>query len=440
MNTTVEIHVPDIGDFNDVPIIEIPVAVGDTVCVDDTLVVLESDKATLDVPSPRIGTIAELKVAEGDRVSKGSLVLLMEIAAAPEPAPPVAPQAAETARAAPDSGPAEPGAVSHPALLPPSVPVPMPVSALPAPGTDKGGKPSHASPSVRKLARTLGVAIDEVPATGRKNRITRDDVEAFVKTRLTTPPSKAGQGTALPDLPDWPNPDFAVFGPIERMPLPRIARISGPSLTRNAMLIPHVCNFDKADVSDLEDFRKRLNTEAGPEDARITMLAFAVKATVCALKAHPRFNASLDGDDIVLKHYWNIGVAADTPDGLVVPVIKEADRKGLREIAAEMASLAASARQGRLKRDDMQGATFTISSLGGVGGTGFTPIINAPEVAILGMTRAETQPVWNGSAFQPRLIQPLSLSWDHRVVDGVAAARFLRHVSEVMGDLRRLSV
>lgn len=427
MSNTVEIHVPDIGDFNDVPVIEIPVAAGDRVSEDDTLIVLESDKATLDVPSPQSGTITELKVAEGDRVSKGSLVLLMELAAHPDAAAPVA----ETPRAAPDAETVE---QARPA------PASRPEADRPEPAAGTPGKPSHASPSVRKLARTLGVAIDEIQGTGLKNRITREDVEAYVKRHLTAPPPTAPQGTALLDLPDWPKPDFAAFGPIEREPLSRIARISGPSLTRNAILIPHVCNFDKADVSDLEDFRKRLNKEAGPDNARITMLAFAVKAAVSALKAHPRFNASLDGDEIVLKHYWNIGVAADTPEGLVVPVIKEADRKGLREIAAEMASLANSARQGKLKRDAMQGATFTISSLGGVGGTGFTPIINAPEVAILGMTRAETQPVWDGSAFQPRLIQPLSLSWDHRVVDGVAAARFLRHVSEVMSDFRRLSV
>lgn len=419
MNSTVEIHVPDIGDFSDVPIIEIPVAAGHTVAKDDTLLVLESDKATLDVPSPHPGRIREIKVAEGDRVSRGSLILLMEAdakATTPAPAPP------ERVASLADAPPAT--------AVPPSPP--PPVSA--------GGKPSHATPSVRKFARDLGVAVDQVKGTGRNGRITRVDVETHVKARLSEPPRPTTTGAAGFDLPAWPKPDFAAFGPVDREPLSRIARISGPGLTRNAMLIPHVCNFDKADVTELDGFRKQLNAEAGPEDARLTLLAFAVKAVVSALKTFPRFNASLDGEEVVLKRYWNIGVAADTPDGLVVPVVKEADRKGLRDIATEMQSLASRARQGKLRSADMQGATFTISSLGGVGGTGFTPIINAPEVAILGMTRADIAPVWQEDSFAPRLIQPLSLSWDHRVVDGVAAAKFLRHVATVLSDFRRLSV
>jgi pyruvate dehydrogenase E2 component (dihydrolipoamide acetyltransferase) len=406
MASIIEIRVPDIGDFHDVPVVEIPVRPGDMVAAEDTVAVLESDKATLDVPTPRAGRIAEISVAVGDRVTEGTVLLLLEVeemveAAAPRP---VQPQPA------------------------PAAPV--------APSRREPGQPAYASPSVRHFARSLGVVIAEVPGTGPKGRITRADVEALVKARLTAP---AG---AVPTagLPDWPKVDFAAFGPVERRPLSRIERISGPALARNALVIPHVCNFDRADVTETEAFRKALNAEAGPEEAKVTLLAFAVKAVVAALKAHPRFNASLDGDEIVLKRYWTIGVAADTPDGLVVPVIRDADAKGLREVAAEMAAKAAAAREGRLRPADLQGATFTISSLGGIGGTGFTPIINAPEVAILGMTRAGIEPVWDGAAFQPRLMQPLSLSWDHRAVDGVAAARFLGDVARNLAEFRRVSV
>jgi len=427
MVTLIELHVPDIGDFRDVPVIEIPVQPGDTIVAGDTVLVLESDKATLDVPAETGGRIAGLKVALGDTVSQGSLIAVIEAEAAvatPEtPAPSPAPTLA----------PASQPAVVAPAPAPAPAPTPAPAAE---PAADR---PAHASPSIRKLARELGVPIGEVAGTGPHGRITRDDLMRHVKRRLTETPAPQGGVAPGGDLPPWPVVDYAKFGPVERVALSRIRRISGPSLARNAMMIPHVTNFDEADITETEAFRKAANAEA-PEAARMTLLAFAVKACVSALKRYPAFNASLDGPELVLKHYYHIGVAADTPDGLVVPVLRDADRKSLREIAAEMADLAAQARAGRLPPQAMQGATFTISSLGGIGGTNFTPIINAPEVAILGMTRAAIQPKWDGAAFQPRLIQPLSLSWDHRVVDGVAAARFLLHLREILSDFRRISL
>lgn len=424
MSKVNDIQVPDIGDFSNVPIVEISVAPGDVVEDGDTLIVLESDKATLDVPSPMAGRVVELKVAQNDVVSKGSLILTLE-------ADPSA--TAETEEAAAPT----PATETLPAAPARKVAAPPPVNAAP----DPAPAGVHASPSIRRFARQLGVAIAGVEGTGPKGRITREDVEAFVKAKLTAPSSASAAAPAsIAGLPPWPDVDHAKFGPVERVELSRIAKKSGPALARNAMVIPHVTNFEKADVTDLETFRKALNAEAGPDDARITMLTFAVKAVVSALKAYEKFNSSLDGDALVIKRYWNIGVAADTPDGLLVPVIKEADKKGLRDIAAEMAGLAACARAGKLAPADMQGATFTISSLGGIGGTNFTPIINAPEVAILGMPRSEMQPVWDGAAFQPRLIQPLGLSFDHRVVDGVASARFLAHVAGVLNDFRRISL
>lgn len=418
MSTIIDIHVPDIGDFKDVPIVEIPVCLGDTVQIDETLIVLESDKATLDVPSSHAGRIVELLVREGDSVSQGTLLARFEVTEDDSPraaAPPEKP--IETPAPAPQPVPA-------PAAPAPDAPIPM---------------TSHATPTIRRYARTLGVPLSEVIGTGPKSRILREDVEGFVKTRLADGAPRRAT-SPVNGLPDWPKEDFEKFGPVEREKLSRIVKISGPALARNAMVIPHVCNFDKADVTDLEDFRKVLNKEAGPEDAKITLLAFTVKAVVAALKAYPKFNSSLDGDEIVLKRYWNIGVAADTPEGLVVPVVKDADRKSVAEIAAEMGELAAQARIGKLSPAAMSGATFTISSLGGIGGTGFTPIINAPQVAILGMTRAEVQPVWRDDSVQPRLIQPVSLSWDHRVVDGVAAARFLQHICRSLTDFRRVSI
>lgn len=434
VTTVNDICVPNIGDVSEVPVVEIAVAPGDLVEHGATLIVLESDKATLDVPSPMAGRVVELKVAENDLVSEGSVILTLQAdrtSAAPTVERPAS--SAFLAEIAPGVSVREESAPA-PKAPPPLVPAPTPTTPVSA------GASVHASPSIRRFARQLGVAVAEVEGTGPKGRITREDVEGFVKAQLTASlrPPNGEAGLPIADLPPWPEVDHAKFGPIERIELSRIAKKSGPALARNAMVIPHVTNFDKADVTDLEAFRKMMNAEAGPDDAKITMLAFAVKAAVSALKMYGKFNSSLDGDALIVKRYWNIGVAADTPGGLVVPVIKEVDRKGLRMIAAEMAGLVASARAGKLAPADMQGATFTISSLGGIGGTNFTPIINAPEVAILGMPRAELQPVWDGTTFQPRLIQPLALSFDHRVVDGVASARFLAHVASLLNDFRRI--
>lgn len=429
MAHTIDLHIPDIGDFSDVPVIELSVSVGDVIAEDDTILVLESDKATLDVPATLGGKVVEVLVAEGDTVSKGALVLRLEAAeesaSAPAPTPATAPVAevAEPPAAAPAPAPAPAASVS--------VPLPGPVS----------GNMVYASPSIRKFARELGVDISKVSGTGTKGRIVRDDVTGFVKQALQAPgaaPAAVGSGLGL-ELPAWPAVDFEKFGPVSRQKLSRIARISGPSLARNSVVIPHVTNFESADITDLEEFRSRVNAEA-KDGSKMTILAFVVKAVVAALKEHPKFNSSLDGDELVMKDYYHIGVAADTPDGLVVPVIKDADQKSLKEIAAEMGSLAGQARDGKLKPTDMQGGTFTISSLGGIGGDNFTPIINAPEVAILGMVRSAIQPVWDGAAFQPRLIQPMSLSWDHRVVDGVAAARFLKTVQAILQDFRRINL
>lgn len=436
MTDLIELHVPDIGDFKDIPIVEIPVSVGDRIEEDDTVIILESDKATLDVPATTAGEIVELLVSDGDLVSEGSVIARLRVSAganapkaAPETAKPVSVLQTPSAEATPTPKPAinapAPATASQ-AAIQPSVSV---------------GTPVYASPSIRHYARTLGVNASHVTGSGDKGRILREDIEAFVKKALSgDTPRSATQASTLPHLPDWPKVDYEKFGSVERVALSRIARISGPALSRNSVIIPHVCNFDETDITELEDFRNVLNAEAREEDVKLSILAFTVKAVVSALKAYPKFNASLDGEEIVLKNYWNIGVAADTPDGLVVPVIKEADQKGIRTIAAEMKDLATKARKGKISPADMSGATFTISSLGGIGGTGFTPIINAPEVAIMGMTRSSIRPVWTGTAFDPRLVQPLSLSWDHRVVDGVAAARFLQHVCRTMADFRRIAV
>lgn len=432
------ITVPDLGDFRDVPVVELMAKVGDTIAAGDTLVVVESDKATLDVPAETGGRILALHVAVGDKVSSGSLLAEIEAEAGAEGAAAgtaTDPAGAAAPSASPAAGPVTEWSKAHPSAAPQDAPVPAPASAgVSGQGADPSTLPPHASPAIRKLARELGVDLARVSGTGPRGRITREDVNGFVKAALQAPAVPAGIGLGLPG---WPRVDFAKFGPVERKPLSRIVRISGPALARNAMVIPHVTNFDEADVTDLEEFRKQANAEGGP---KLSILPFAVKAAVAALKAYPAFNSSLDGEEMVLKRYWNIGVAADTPEGLVVPVVKDAGRKSLREIAQEMADLAADARAGRLKPSDMQGATFTISSLGGVGGTNFTPIINAPEVAILGMTRAQIRPLWDGQGFRPRLVQPLSLSWDHRAVDGVAAARFLGHLAGVLADFRRISL
>lgn len=422
MSNLIDITLPDIGDYRDVPVVEIHVKPGDAISADDPLISIESDKATMEVPAPAAGTVHELKVSVGTRVSQGTLIMVLasaaEKAATPAPAP-----AAQAPTPAP--APAEPKA-SAPAAAP-----------IPAPQQPVGGH-VHATPSVRALARELGVDLAAIRPTGPKGRILREDVAAHVKRTLASPAAAGGAGIGA-DLPPWPSVDYEKYGPVTREPLSRIQKISGGNLARNWLTIPHVTNFDKADVTDIEAFRQSVNAEAAA-GAKLTMVAFLIKASALALKAFPRFNASLDGDELVLKDYVHVGFAADTPRGLMVPVIRDCDRKGLVEIAAEMRALADKARAGTLAAADMQGGSFSVSSLGGVGGAGFAPIINAPEVAILGAGRAATEAVWDGAAFRPRLVLPISLSWDHRVVDGVAAARFLGHIAATLADFRRAAL
>jgi pyruvate dehydrogenase E2 component (dihydrolipoamide acetyltransferase) len=422
----VAVEVPDIGDFTDVPIIEILVSPGDSVQSEDPLVTLESDKATMDVPAPFAGTVKQLQVKVGDRVSEGSTLLTLEPADGGEQSDASEPAAAEdgaSAPAAPEEAP-EPREAAAPAEAPEAA-------------QSDGHGPIYASPSVRRLARELGVNLHTVEGSGRKGRITREDVESATR-QPPAAPAPGGDGLGL-NLPPWPAIDFAKFGPVERVDRSRIQRISAPNLARNWVMIPHVTQNDEADITELESWRKQLNEEQQRDESgvKVTMVSFLVLASVATLKAFPTFNASLDGEQLVLKRYYNIGFAADTPGGLVVPVIKDADKKGLLEIARDLTELSGKARAGKLALGDMQGASFTISSLGGIGGTSFTPIINAPEVAILGATRAAIKPIWNGSEFLPRLMLPLSLSYDHRVIDGAAAARFLVHLVKVISDLRR---
>ncbi len=441
-----ELRVPDIGDYRDIPVIEVLVRAGDIVSLEQPLVTLESDKATMDVPSALAGTIREVLLKPGDLVSQGTLIAHVEFDAAgavTQATPELA--ASGAALAAPVApAPAAPVEARRESAVPErraeALPTPQPHVDPPA-----GGAPSMvdvpAGPSVRKLARELGVSLAQVKGSGRNARVLREDVLAHVKGVLSNP-ALAGapmdaRATGLDILP-WPQVDFAKFGPVERRPLSRIRKISGANLHRNWVMIPHVTNFDQADVTELESLRAALNREAREGAAKVTMLAFLVKACVAALQRYPQFNVSLDGQELVQKHYFHMGFAADTPNGLVVPVIRDADRKGIAEIAAEMAELAALARQGKLAPAQMQGGSMSISSLGGIGGTHFTPIINAPEVAILGVGRAATQPVWNGTAFEPRLILPLSLSWDHRAVDGAEAGRLLAYLATLMADFRRV--
>ena len=435
---SVEVKVPDIGDFKDIPVIEVNVKVGDKVEKEQSLVTLESDKATMDVPSPEAGTVKELKVKLGDNVSEGTLILVLESgggSAAPTAAPKQETAKAEAPSDAPaKSAPAQKEAPSALALAP----------AIPA-GEGGTRTSSHASPSVRKFARELGVDVSKVTGSGHKNRITQADVTAFVKGVMTGQ-GKAPAAAAAPagggelNLLPWPKVDFTKFGPVDPKPLSRIKKISGANLHRNWVMIPHVTNNDEADITDLEALRVTLNKENEKAGVKFTMLAFVIKAVVAALKKFPTFNASIDGDNLVFKQYYNIGFAADTPNGLMVPVIRDADKKGLVDVAKEMADLSKAAREGKLKPDQMQGGCFSISSLGGIGGTHFTPIINAPEVAILGLSRGAMKPVWDGKAFVPRLILPLSLSYDHRVIDGAEAARFNAYLSAVLADFRRVSL
>lgn len=413
-----EVLVPDIGDFKDVPVIEVLVQVGDTVLKDAPLVVLETDKATMEVPSSAAGVVRELSAKVGDRINQGMrLLMLEEEAPSEDPPPPVAAPLVAAERRRQEAAPPASAMAAHAA--------PSSTSSAPA---------LRASPALRKLARELGIELARVSHSGPRDRITREDIEAYVRRELARPAPAAGGLNLLP----WPQVDFAKFGVVDREPLSRLRTIAGANLSRNWATIPHVTNFDEADITELEAFRLQLNREQVKDAPKLTMLAFLIKACVEVLRRYPEFNASLDGEELVLKRYFHIGLAADTPKGLMVPVIRDADGKGLLEIARETAELAALARAGKLRPEQMQGGCFSISSLGGIGGTGFTPIINAPEVAILGVTRAEQKPKWDGTAFRPRLMLPLNLSWDHRVVDGAAAARFLVRLAELLKDFRRV--
>ena len=438
----IEIKVPDIGDFKEVEVIEILVKVGDTVKAEQSLITVESDKASMEIPSSHAGVVKELKIKLGDKVAEGSLVLMLEASAN------VSANASSNANASA----AVPAAASAPAAA--SVPAPTSVAvtasevkAAPSVPTSSDtpvqhGK-SHASPSIRKFARELGVDLAQVQGSGPKGRVVLEDVQGFVKGvmrgAVSASPAASGNGGLGMSLLPWPSLDFSKFGSTELQALSRIKKISGPNLHRNWVMIPHVTQFEEADVTDLEEFRKQSNDALAKSGVKLTMLAFVIKASVAALKKFPAFNASLDaaGENLILKHYYHIGFAADTPNGLVVPVIKNADQKGIAEIAKEMAELSAQAREGKLKPADMQGASFTISSLGGIGGTAFTPIINAPEVAILGLSKSSIKPQWDGKQFVPKLMMPLSLSYDHRVIDGAMGARFAVYLAEVLADMRR---
>ena len=449
----VTVAVPDIGDTTDVEVIEIMVAVGDTVAVDQSLITVESDKASMEVPSSRAGVVTAIKVKLGDKVNQGSDILELKTEDDAEPAKEAAPASEagksdkpSDAGASPASDPdpassREQDDASHLASVPPErhsptaafADVDVPLRNLP-----------HASPSVRKFARELGVNLTQVSGSGDKNRITADDVRKFVKNAIAagagSAPMAAAGGEGGFSVLAWPKVDFSKFGSVEAKPLSRIKKISGANLHRNWVMIPHVTNNDVADITELEDLRQTLNKENQKSGVKVTMLAFLIKAVVAALKKFPEFNASIDGDNLVLKQYFHIGFAADTPNGLMVPVIRDADKKGIFELASETSELAKLARDGKLSPAQMQGGCFSISSLGGIGGTSFTPIINAPEVAILGVSRSSHQPVWNGNEFQPRLMLPLSLSYDHRVIDGAAAARFNAYLGSLLADFRRIAL
>ena len=435
---SVEVRVPDIGDFSDVPVIELFVKPGDIVKVDDPLVTLESDKATMDVPSPVAGAIQGVRVSVGDRVSEGTVIATVAASGAktsppPQPSPAIGGESKAT--------PAPAQTAPTPARAPASE---APVAQPEAPVDPQAFKAAHASPSVRKFARELGVDLSRLKGSGPSGRITQEDVQRYVKQALTAPaPAAAAGGSGVAaggglNLLPWPKVDFAKFGATETRPLSRIRKISGQNLARNWVMIPHVTQFDEADITELEALRVQLNKEHEKAGVKFTMLAFLIKASVAGLRKFPDFNSSLDGDNLVYKQYYNIGFAADTPNGLVVPVVKNADQKGLVAIAKEMAELSAKAREGKLGPADMQGGCFSISSLGGIGGTAFTPIVNAPEVAILGVSKSAMKPVWDGKAFVPRLMLPLSLSYDHRVIDGAAAARFAAYLTQVLADFRRV--
>jgi len=436
MSETKEIPVPEIGDFDEVEVIEVLVSEGDTVAAEDSLITLESDKASMEIPAPFGGKVSSIKVKVGDKVAEGDIIGQLEVSGDEGEASP----AAEDKGAAPakqeESKPAGPK---------------LDEEDHPPPSGDPGGRRSpptahidheehrkaHASPAVRRFARELGVDLGQVEGSGRKGRIVREDVQSFVKRALSQPAAASGGGIGVPAMPEI---DFSEFGEIETKPLTKINKLTGRNLHRNWVTIPHVTQFDEADITDLEAFRKQLNEEYKNDGVKLTMVAFLLKAAASGLRKYPRFNSSLDagGENLVFKKYCHIGVAVDTPDGLVVPVIRDVDTKSLVDVAGELIEISKSARDKKLSPKQMKGGCFSISSLGGVGGTAFTPIVNAPEVAILGVSKSQTKPVWNGKEFEPRLMLPLSLSYDHRVIDGADAARFTTHLSKVLTDLRRL--
>ena len=418
----IEVKVPDIGDFKDVPVIEIHVNVGDPIRADDPLITLESDKATMDVPTDRDGTVEAVLVKLGDRVAEGSPVITLKAADSEAPVTPPPSVIAQQ----------EPAPAPKPTSAPPAQP-----AAAAAPAADAGLV--HASPSVRRLARELEVDLAKAKGTGEKGRITKDDVKAFLRGPAA-PAAAASAPAGGMGIPEIPAQDFSKFGPVESKPLARIKRLSGPHLHRSWLNVPHVTHGDEADITELEAYRKELDAAAKEKGYRVTLLAFLMKASVSALKAFPEFNSSLapEKDALIYKQYYNVGIAVDTPEGLVVPVFKDVDRKGIETLSKELGATSKKARDGKLGPAELQGGTFTISSLGGIGGTDFTPIVNAPEVAILGVVRSKMTPVWDGTAFQPRLMQPLYVSYDHRVIDGALAARFTRHLCHVLEDVRRL--
>lgn len=433
--TTREINVPDIGDFKEVDVIEVMVKAGDTIKVDQSLLTVESDKASMEIPSSHAGVVKEVKVKLGDKVAEGSLILIVEASEAETTAPASSPKETQTASTkTTDVGWANASPAQHVA--------PKDTEAVKSASIQQptSNTKAHASPSVRKFARELGVDLNRVVGSGEKSRITISDVQNFVKGVMQTPAatttsSNAGGLNVLA----WPSLDFSKFGATEVVALSRIKKLSGPNLHRNWVMIPHVTQFDEADITDLEEFRKTSNEALAKSGVKLTMLAFVIKASVAALKKFIAFNSSLDatGENLIVKQYYHIGFAADTPNGLVVPVIRNADQKSLSQVATEMGELSSLAREGKLKPADMQGATFTISSLGGIGGTAFTPIINAPEVAIVGLSKSAIKPIWDGTKFEPRLMLPLSLSYDHRVIDGGMAAKFTAYLAEVLSDLRK---
>jgi pyruvate dehydrogenase E2 component (dihydrolipoamide acetyltransferase) len=429
-----DVQVPDIGDFKEVEVIEILVKPGDSVAKEQSLISLESDKAAMEIPSPDAGVVKEIRIKVGDKVSQGALILVLDEASGAQAGKPAAAPVAAPRAAAP----AVPAPVPAAAIVATAKPDPVPLEPR-----DPTAALPHASPSIRKFARELGVDLARVKGSGAKGRILQEDVQAFVKGVMTgsaaqAPAARSGGGLGF-NLPAWPEVDFAKFGPIETKPLSRIQKLSGPYLHRNWVSIPHVTQFDEADITDLEAFRKSQTVETEKNGFKLTMLAFMIKACVTALRKFPQFNASLDkgGENLIVKKYYHIGVAVDTPGGLVVPVVRDADRKGVFDLARELADISKVAKDGKLKAGDMQGGTFSISSLGGIGGTFFTPIINAPELAILGVSRSAMRQVWNGKEFTPRLVLPLSLSYDHRVIDGAVAARFTTELAKILSDIRR---